>query len=50
MAVSFAKNRSAQQRGPIHVQTKGAYQIAVAQVSDLYGAGPETSILIADHA
>ena len=28
----------------------GAYQIAVAQVSDRYGAGPETSISIADHA
>ena len=28
----------------------GAYQMAVAQVPDRYGAGPETSILIADHA
>ena len=28
----------------------GAYQMAVAQVPDQYGAGPETSISIADHA
>ncbi|MFT5866509.1 MAG: hypothetical protein ACI82I_002257, partial [Gammaproteobacteria bacterium] len=28
----------------------GAYQMTVAQVSDRYGAGAETSISITDHA